>query len=114
MTDLRDYKDITKITEGGFGAIFCAVHGPSGTKVAIKQILSEHLQNETIRSLFLQEARILSDLRHENIVKVREFFEDGADLLIPIENEPIFLRKNDPPKLINSASSFSSGRTFPE
>jgi eukaryotic-like serine/threonine-protein kinase len=62
-----------KLAEGGMGAIYLAEqHGASGFKktVAVKTIRAELIEREDTREMFVGEAKLSSDLIHENILQI--------------------------------------------
>ncbi len=62
--------------EGGFSAVFEAVHNVTGREVALK-LLHPHLTTtEQISDRFLMEARAMARIRHDGIVQV---FDAGTD-----------------------------------
>jgi serine/threonine protein kinase/class 3 adenylate cyclase len=71
------------IGRGGMGEVFRARHLELGSEHAIKVILPEHLANPTIVDLYLREASVLREIRHEAIV--------GSDGFIRDENGSLFL-----------------------
>jgi hypothetical protein len=64
---------------GAQGAVFQAVDGRSGERVALKVLAS---LDERVRRRFVREGRALSSLRHPNIVAVREVLEAPVPLLV--------------------------------
>jgi len=58
--------------KGAFARVELANHSLSNTKVALKLIDLEKVQNSYIRKNVLREATILKNLRHENIVRLYE------------------------------------------
>ena len=69
----RKCQIIRKLVTGGMGSIFLAkMNGVAGFSktVAIKTINPERLSDPTVIKLFIDEAKLVSDLVHENIVQV--------------------------------------------
>ncbi len=69
----RKCQIIRKLVTGGMGSIFLAkMNGVAGfaKTVAIKTINPERLADPTVIKLFIDEAKLVSDLVHENIVQV--------------------------------------------
>lgn len=64
-------------------------------RVALKVILSEHAQDEAYRQLFINEARIGSMLRHQNLCQVQDFDanDDGLFFLVMEYVEGVTLRQ---------------------
>lgn len=63
-------------------------------KVAIKVILPEHAEDETFQQLFVNEARIGSQLQHQNLVQIQDFDRAGRVFFLVMEFvEGLTLRK---------------------
>lgn len=74
------YDVVQHLGRGGMAEILKAELGGIGgfnKTVVIKRILPEHLENETFVEMFLDEARLVANLNHPNIVQV--FEADQAD-----------------------------------
>ncbi len=85
---LGRYRVLCMIARGGMGEVYLArSEGALGfhKPVVIKRVLAEHARNEAIVDLFRREARVMSNLRHPNIVSVLDFGEDRGDHLLVIE-----------------------------
>ncbi|HJN73164.1 MAG TPA: serine/threonine-protein kinase [Myxococcota bacterium] len=54
-------------------------------KVAIKVILPEHAGDATFQQLFVNEARIGSQLQHQNLVQIQDFDRDGHCFYLVME-----------------------------
>ncbi|MEZ4461404.1 MAG: protein kinase [bacterium] len=79
------------VATGGMAEVWTA-HDPSGERLAIKRILPHLARDERFTRMFIDEARIASQLRHPNIARIYELghqddtqflvmeFVDGADL----------------------------------
>src|SRR3990167_3265385 len=66
-------KILGKLAEGGMGAIYLAEqHGAAGFKktVAVKTIRPELLERPDAAEMFVGEAKLSSDLIHENILQI--------------------------------------------
>ncbi|MBE2218596.1 MAG: serine/threonine protein kinase, partial [Ignavibacteria bacterium] len=63
---ILNYKVISLIGEGGMGSVYLAEHQTLGRKAAIKVLLPELARNQMIRDRFINEARTLSLLNHQN------------------------------------------------
>lgn len=85
---LGRYRILCMLARGGMGEVYLArSEGALGfhKPVVIKRVLAEHAQNHTIIDLFRREARVMSNLRHPNVVSVLDFGEDQGDHLMVIE-----------------------------
>jgi eukaryotic-like serine/threonine-protein kinase len=79
-----DYEIEGKIAEGGMGAVYAAVHGLIGKHVAIKVIRSELCASNVARERFVQEARVVNQIDHPNIVDIFAIgaLDDGRPYLV--------------------------------
>ena len=84
MIKLEDYKFIKRIGKGGMGEVWLAEHTVLKTKVAIKSLDSNLINDERFRQRFRKEATIHNKLSHPNIVKLIDFQErpDGVFLIM--------------------------------
>jgi len=72
-----------ELGRGGWGVVLAGRHRQLGRDVAIKQLPRAFAVDETIRSRFTVEARLLASLDHPHIVPVYDFVEqDGLCLLV--------------------------------
>jgi serine/threonine-protein kinase len=81
------YEVVGKLTTGGMAEIFLGrLTGPRGFEkpVVIKRILG-HLTSPTFSEMFLDEARIVAEIRHPNVVQVFDFGEEGGQLFMAME-----------------------------
>ena len=65
---IQGYRDMRKIGEGGFGAVYSAIRASDGRKVAIKTMLQTRKPPERQVLQFLREMEIAKQLRHSHIV----------------------------------------------
>ena len=84
-TQLRDYKIIRKIGEGGMGEVFLASDEDLGRNVAIKVLPVELARNQEIIERFRQEARLQASLIHPNIVSLFTFFREQNTYFMILE-----------------------------
>jgi len=82
---IRDYEVVRKLGRGGMGTVYLGRHVHLGSYAALKVLLEHYADDESVRSRFINEARILNDLRHPNIVEQREFFQEGDHLVMVME-----------------------------
>jgi eukaryotic-like serine/threonine-protein kinase len=74
------YELIAPIGQGGMASVWRArTLGASGfsRKVAIKRVLSSLTTDPAFVNMFLEEARVVSELQHPNIVQVHDFDQDA-------------------------------------
>ncbi len=73
MKDVGTYQLVRRIGGGGFGGVYEARHSSLGHPVAAKVMHPRLSKDPTWTERFQQEAYLLAELRHENIVQVRDF-----------------------------------------
>ncbi|MFC1868129.1 bifunctional serine/threonine-protein kinase/formylglycine-generating enzyme family protein [Thermodesulfobacteriota bacterium] len=81
---IGDYEIIGSLGKGGFGSVYKA-KSPNGTKVALKVLNPQVLENQKVVKKFFHEAMILAKLDHTNICRLIEFFPDGQNYAIVME-----------------------------
>jgi serine/threonine protein kinase len=74
--EIGRYRILSRISQGGMGAVYLAEDPQLHRKVAIKLLL-ESLDNDEWRKRFHREARALARLVHPNIVTIFDFGEDA-------------------------------------
>lgn len=74
----QTYRIDSLLGVGGMGEVFKGHNIQTGDPVAIKIVLPEFAQDETILNLFRKEARILNHLNHEAIVRYYVFSIDPS------------------------------------
>jgi tetratricopeptide (TPR) repeat protein len=82
---LSGYTILRTIGTGGMGIVYEALDRTLERKVAIKQLRQEVREKPKERTRFLQEARIVAQLHHPNIVDIHAILEDGPDLHMVFE-----------------------------
>ena len=101
---LGDYRIERKLSQGAFSIVYLA-HDPAGTPVAIKEYLpssmasrgegspvpviapgKEEIFKRAMKS-FTEEARLLSEIRHPNIVEILSFFDANETAYIAMRFE---------------------------
>jgi serine/threonine protein kinase len=85
---LGRYRILCLLGRGGMGEVYLArSEGAAGffKPVVVKRVLAEHADNKDIIGMLQREARIMSTLRHPNIVSVLDFGQDRSDQILVIE-----------------------------
>lgn len=80
-----NYRIVSLLGEGGMGTVYLGEHLTLGRKAAIKVLLPELARNQMIKDRFINEARTLSKLNHQNIVTLYDFSEAGGNLMLVME-----------------------------
>ena len=83
--NILHYRITRLIGEGGMATVYEAIHDKLETKVAIKVLNPVLTANASIRQRFLQEAKMIASLNHQNIVKVIDYEEQSDFLAIVME-----------------------------
>lgn len=78
------YRLLEIIGVGGMGTVFLAEHTAIGKRVALKVLALNFARQESFRLRFAQEAKVVSQINHENVVEVTDFgeTEDGCPFLV--------------------------------
>ncbi len=89
MTNTNDkignYRLIRLLGEGGMARVFEAEHVILGTRWAVKILNPEWGYKSQVRERFIREAKIMSQLKHENIVNIHDYFQEGNQYAIVME-----------------------------
>ncbi|UCF61831.1 MAG: protein kinase, partial [Anaerolineaceae bacterium] len=82
--EIRGYKLIERIGEGGFGVVYRAEQPAVDREVAIKVILPEYTDHPEFVQRFEAEARMVAKLEHPHIVPLYDYWrdEEGAFLVM--------------------------------
>jgi eukaryotic-like serine/threonine-protein kinase len=83
-TIVGEYRIERKIGEGGFGAVYSAVHPVIGKSAAIKILSPQFSADPVMVSRFISEARAVNQIRHRGIIDIFAFgkLEDGRQYYI--------------------------------
>ncbi len=76
------------LATGGMAELFLASQsGPSGFErpVVIKRILPHLAREQSFRDMFLDEARLVVNIRHPNVVQVHELGDDRGEIFLVME-----------------------------
>ena len=80
------YHILRRIGAGGMGTVYVARQEPLGKQVALKVLLPTLVDDDLKLQRFMNEARILGELRHPNTVSLIDFGHlDGGRLFIAME-----------------------------
>lgn len=84
MTLAEDYEKIEKVGEGTYGVVYKARHKKSDAIVALKKIRLEN-EDEGVPSTAMREISILKELRHPNVVYLRDVHLTESRLYLVFE-----------------------------
>lgn len=82
---LDHYKFVEEIGKGAFGKVYLAIHKLTGKFVAIKVIERGQLEDKYARKKVFQEVYILKKIRHSNIIRLYEVFENKKHIMMVME-----------------------------
>jgi serine/threonine protein kinase len=81
--------DLTEVIgRGGAAIVYLAYQRDLRRRVALKELLAEHLADPTFAERFVEESRLAGAMNHSSIVTVHEFFEDDGVPYIAMEYLP--------------------------
>ncbi|HEY8038639.1 MAG TPA: serine/threonine-protein kinase [Polyangiaceae bacterium] len=87
-----EYRVEAKLGEGGFGAVYRAVHPLIGKTAAVKVLSRQWSSNPQMVSRFIAEARAVNQIRHKNIIDIFAFgaLPDGRQYYVMelLDGEP--------------------------
>lgn len=79
---ILNYTIESVIGKGGMGEVYLATHETIGRKVAIKSLLPNLIGHSDIRQRFINEAKVMSQLSHTNIVGLLDYHEEPDGLYL--------------------------------
>jgi serine/threonine-protein kinase len=83
------YRLLSVLGEGGIGAVYLADDTTSGTKVAIKLLKADSVDDPIVIARFDREAKTMTELNHEHIVRALAFGRSPeGDLCMVMEYVP--------------------------
>lgn len=82
---IGNYKIISHIAEGGMGTVYYGEQTKLQRPVAIKVLHQNFTSNPQFRDRFVNEAMILAQLSHPNIITIYDLLENSGDFLIVTE-----------------------------
>jgi serine/threonine-protein kinase PpkA len=77
---IKGYRVLSKIGEGGMSNVFLAERETDGTQVALKILNARPSDDKQLLQRFIQESALISDIDHSNVVKIYDkgFTDDYA------------------------------------
>ncbi len=89
---LSHYRLLEKLGEGGMGVVWKAQDTVLSRTVAVKVLPADLSRDERRRAMFLEEARLASQVSHAHVVQVHEFGREGdLDFIVMeyVEGKPL-------------------------
>ena len=83
-TKIQDYVKIEKVGEGTYGVVFKGRHKKRGEIVAMKKVKYE-CQDDGIPSSTVREISLLRDLKHPNIVELKDVLLEDREIFLIFE-----------------------------
>ena len=84
-TEVREYRIVRLLGEGGMGEVYKAEHTYTEQIVAIKAVHPGLMADHNVRRRFLEEGRVMATLKHANIVTLHTFFEEAGRFFLIME-----------------------------
>ena len=84
-TEISNYRVIRLLGAGGMGEVYLAEHTYTGQKVALKAVHPGLMSDQNVRRRFLEEGRVMADLKHPGIVTLHNFFEEQGRFFLVLE-----------------------------
>lgn len=82
---IRDYLIQSRLGEGGMARVYKAYHIRLRREAAIKVILSNIAHDAAFQARFEQEARLVANLDHPNIVSIYDFGEENGQTFLAMQ-----------------------------
>jgi|GEM_PF-1623268 len=79
---INNYPLIKQIGKGGMGEVYVAKHPTLNREIILKKL---SIRDKEARERFVEEAKIMLEFRHENIVQIYDHFKDGNSTYIAME-----------------------------
>lgn len=76
--EIPDYEIVSKLGEGGMGAVYLVRHKRTGERAALKVMLSKVAVDERMRKRFMREIESMRVLRHKHIVQLYDQGSAGS------------------------------------
>jgi two-component system LytT family response regulator len=97
-SNIAHYRVVSRLGEGGMGAVYLADDTRLGRRVALKVLPASLASDPERTNRFVQEARLASSLTHPNVAYIYEIGEEGKDgglrfiAMEYVEGEPLSVR----------------------
>lgn len=85
MKEINNYIIKSQIAEGGMGTVYYGEHKTLSRPVALKKLNSNLTGNPQFKDRFINEALILAQLNHPNIITIYDLLEENGDFYIVME-----------------------------
>jgi len=82
---IRSFEILDFVGKGGHGAVYRARDSKSNRIVALKVMLPEHEEDDTLIERFRREAQIIRELRHPHIVGLVDYWQDDEGVWVVMD-----------------------------
>jgi len=84
-TEIQNYRIVRMLGKGGMGEVYLAHHTYTDQRVALKAVSPALMADKASRRRFLEEGRVMARMKHENIVRLHNFFEEMGRFFLVME-----------------------------
>jgi two-component system LytT family response regulator len=94
-SNIAHYRIVSRLGEGGMGAVYLADDAHLGRRVALKVLPANVADDPQRMHRFVQEAKLASALTHPNVAYIYDIGEDGGHRFLAmeyVEGEPLSVR----------------------
>ncbi len=85
QANIANYRVQRVLGKGGMGTVYLATHTQIGRKVAIKELKPQFARDPAIRERFKNEAALMANLSHPNIVALHDYLETSTGVYLIME-----------------------------
>lgn len=85
QSTLLNYKILRVLGKGGMGTVYLARHAQINRLVAIKELKPQFARDRSIRERFKNEAALMANLSHPNIVSLHDYIEMPSGVYLVME-----------------------------
>ena len=85
QSNIANYQILKVLGNGGMGTVYLAQHTQIGRKVAIKELKPDYARDPSIRQRFKNEAALMANLHHPNIVSLHDYMETPTGVFLIME-----------------------------
>lgn len=87
FSSIDDFEIINQLGKGGYSVVYLVRHKSTGKKYALKCVM-KFRKGKDRSELARQEIKVLSDLRHRRIIRIKGWFEDDDTIYLVLQYLP--------------------------